>query len=60
MNLTGEKAAQKCGTVIFKKSAQSKQSPNGRKFAHSGHTVEAFFTQRFKNGLEGVKKTTKK
>jgi ABC-type Zn uptake system ZnuABC Zn-binding protein ZnuA len=33
-----KKVAQKCGQLSeIKKTAQSKQSPNGRKFAQSGH-----------------------
>jgi hypothetical protein len=35
-----EKVPQKCGLLFYyQKAAQSKLSPNGRKFAQSGHPV---------------------
>jgi hypothetical protein len=41
--LPWKKEALKFG--IFKKTAQSKQSPNGRKFTQSGHTVCSFYRE---------------
>jgi hypothetical protein len=40
-NLHRGKSCPKCGMILefSKKPAQSKQSPNGRKFAQSGHPV---------------------